>query len=66
MITPMRPSAQKVSVKKAKEEPKETKYTELINLGIVKKFDMDAVLDQANVTLGDCHLPRGKFSNLTI
>ena len=47
---------------KAKVEPKPIKYDEeLINLeGFIKKFDIDAVLDQTGNSIGDSHLPRGK------
>jgi len=57
----------KGSVGKAAEEKKEPVYSDLVNLGLVKKFDMNAVLDQTGNSIGDCHLPRGKFNlvNLT-
>ena len=28
---------------------------------LVKKFDMNAVLEQTGNSIGDCHLPRGKY-----
>jgi hypothetical protein len=28
--------------------------------GFIKKFDIDAVLDQTGNSIGDSHLPRGK------
>jgi wobble nucleotide-excising tRNase len=48
---------------KPKVEPKEVTYSEeLINLqGFIKKFDIDAVLDQTGNSIGDSHLPRGKY-----
>jgi hypothetical protein len=53
---------------KPKAEVKEIKYDEeLINLqGFIKKFDIDAVLDQTGNSTGDSHLPRGKSIYLII
>jgi len=48
------------------EEKKEPVYSDLVNLAIVKKFDMNAVLDQTGNSIGDCHLPRGKFNQLIL
>jgi hypothetical protein len=49
---------------KTKAEPKEIKYDEdLINLqGFIKKFDIDAVLDQTGNSIGDSHLPRATLN----
>ena len=48
------------------EEVKDPVYSDLVNLTLIKKFDMEAVLDQTGNAVGDCHLPRGKFLNYLI
>jgi hypothetical protein len=42
-------------------EKKELKYSDQVNLSLIKKFDIEALLDQTGNQIGDCHLPRGKF-----
>ena len=34
---------------------------ELVNLNLIKPFDIDAVIDQTGNSNGDSHLPRGKY-----
>ena len=69
--TPEKPAVQKTpAVKSAKNTkkkivpPKEVVYTyeeDMVNLSqFVKKFDIEAVLDQTGNSIGDSHLPRGK------
>lgn len=53
-------SKSRASTLKVSSEKTEPKYTDLVNLNLVKKFDMNAVLDQTGNSIGDCHLPRGK------
>ena len=51
----------KSSNTKKDDEKKEIKYSDMVNLNIIKKFDTEAQLDQNGNQSGDCHLPRGKL-----
>ena len=55
--------ASKVKVPKEDPKKKELVYSELVNKNyneLIKKFDINLVLDQTGNSNGDCHLPRGK------
>ena len=48
--------------KASKEDPKkkELVYSDMVKQELIKKFDINEVLDQTGNSNGDCHLPRGK------
>lgn len=54
-------SAGRNSKSKAEKKDSVPTYSDLVNLNLIKKFDINDVLDQTGNSNGDCHLPRGKF-----
>lgn len=53
----------KAKVPKEDLKKKELVYSDLVNKNyteMIKKFDINEVLDQTGNSNGDCHLPRGK------
>lgn len=55
------PTKSKDSQPAVNQKNKEMAYnSELVNLNLIKKFDIDAVIDQTGNSNGDSHLPRGK------
>jgi len=53
-------------VKAQKEDPKkkELVYSEMVNRELIKKFDINEVLDQTGNSNGDCHLPRATLNEI--
>lgn len=39
-------------------------YSELVNKDLIKKFDINEVLDQTGNSNGDCHLPRATLNEI--
>ena len=62
--TPKTNGGKASKTKGAKEPPKkkELVYSDMVNKDLIKKFDINEVLDQTGNSNGDCHLPRGKFT----
>ena len=52
--------ASKAKVQKEDPKKKELVYSDMVKLEMIKKFDINEVLDQTGNSNGDCHLPRGK------
>ena len=61
-----KPAAKKTPAKNSASKqspPKEFVYeSDMVNIEqFIKKFDIEAVLDQTGNSIGDSHLPRGKY-----